>query len=401
MPFNPSGVFIRLYRWVTDRDNSIPIDSTRMDAEIDGMVTGINSIVNQTQVFTGPVKAPGGTISTPGHSFSNDPDTGMYRSAANSMGFSAGGANVFSIAPTVITAAQPLAMGSNKITGLAAPTASSDAARKADVDAMLPLTGGNVSGPIRVPGGSESAPSLQFSNENNGLYWLPGTGPFFTAGGSIIARLTAGTSLSTVDSIVTRQAGDNRYMQQDWTLTAGAGMSGGGTGAANRTISMGTPSSIGDTTSNEVTSGSHTHSIGPTIARSAINIGAGAGMIGGGTLAADRTISMGTPSSITRTSTNSASGNTHTHNLPQADFRDMMANYLDAGTIGSPGFMYCSGSVPVSPGTSRPGSTLYFTNASNNETTDGPQAAGTWMCLGYLSAAGNTHSRKTLWRRIS
>ncbi|WP_353144935.1 hypothetical protein, partial [Paracoccus sp. (in: a-proteobacteria)] len=58
-----------------------------------------------------------------------------------------------------------LAMGNNKITGLAAATNAGDAPR---FDQVLPQSGGNVSGFIRVPGGSESAPSLQFSNENNG-----------------------------------------------------------------------------------------------------------------------------------------------------------------------------------------------------------------------------------------
>ena len=44
-------------------------------------------------------------------------------------------------------------------------------------------------------------------------------------------------------------------------------------------------------------------------------INAGAGLIGGGNLSADRTISMGVPSSITSGSSNSASGDTHSHEL--------------------------------------------------------------------------------------
>ena len=204
MPFNPSGVFVRLYRWVTDRDNSIPIDSTRMDAEIDGMVTGINAIVSQTQAFTGPVKSPAGTALTPGHSFDNDPDTGMYRSGANTIGFSAGGSNV-------------LTMGQDRIT-VSKPT--------------------EIAAPLSVTSGTEADPGVQFSNTNNGIYWSPGNGPSFTAAGATIGQLRGGTALSDTFSIVTRQAGDARYMQQSWTLTAGDGLTGAGSGAANRAIAV-------------------------------------------------------------------------------------------------------------------------------------------------------------------
>lgn len=292
-----------------------------------------------------------------------------------------------------------LPMGGNRITGLGAATNPADVPRLDQV--VLRDGSGGMTAPLSVTAGTEVAPAVQFSNANNGVYWSPGNGPSFTAAGATIGQLRGGTALSDTFSIVTRQAGDARYMQQSWTLTAGSGLTGGGNGSSNRAVALGTPSTVGASTANAVTTGSHTHAIGADIARSAITISSGAGLTGGGNLTANRTISMGTPSSITRTSTNSASGNTHTHNLPQADFRDMMANYLDAGAIGSPGFMYCSGAVPVSPGATRPGSTLYFTNASNNETTNGPQATGTWMCLGYLSGAENTHARKTHWLRIS
>ena len=45
------------------------------------------------------------------------------------------------------------------------------------------------------------------------------------------------------------------------TITAGNGLSGGGTLASNRTITLGTPGTITDSTSNEVTSTSHTHAL--------------------------------------------------------------------------------------------------------------------------------------------
>lgn len=47
MAFNGSGVFNRLYSWVTDRNNSVDIDSTRMDAEMDGMATGLSNCITK------------------------------------------------------------------------------------------------------------------------------------------------------------------------------------------------------------------------------------------------------------------------------------------------------------------------------------------------------------------
>ena len=45
------------------------------------------------------------------------------------------------------------------------------------------------------------------------------------------------------------------------TITAGNGLSGGGSLTTNRTLSLGTPSTLSGATSNSVTTGSHTHAI--------------------------------------------------------------------------------------------------------------------------------------------
>lgn len=50
-------------------------------------------------------------------------------------------------------------------------------------------------------------------------------------------------------------------MATTWTITAGNGLTGGGTGAANRTLTLGTPSDINGATTNSVTATSHTHAI--------------------------------------------------------------------------------------------------------------------------------------------
>lgn len=129
MPFNPSGAFVRLYRWVTDRDNDVRIDATRMDAETDGIVDAINAIVQQTQPFSGSIRGPAGTAATPGFSFGNDPDTGIFRPSADQLAVSVAGARRALFSATAITLDLPLAMGANKITGLAPATNPADAVR--------------------------------------------------------------------------------------------------------------------------------------------------------------------------------------------------------------------------------------------------------------------------------
>ncbi|MBM1556662.1 hypothetical protein JQV19_08380 [Sulfitobacter mediterraneus] len=91
MAFNGSGVFERLYSWVTDRDAGTKIIADRVDAETDGIVAGINSVVDGTQGFIAPVRGSNGTAALPGHSFTDDTNTGMYRVSADVLGFSVAG----------------------------------------------------------------------------------------------------------------------------------------------------------------------------------------------------------------------------------------------------------------------------------------------------------------------
>jgi len=45
MAFNGSGTFVRLYNWVTDRNNSVKIRADRMDADMDGFATGLSNAI--------------------------------------------------------------------------------------------------------------------------------------------------------------------------------------------------------------------------------------------------------------------------------------------------------------------------------------------------------------------
>ena len=47
MAFNGTGTFVRIYNWVTDKGNSVPITASRMDTEMDGMATGLSSCITK------------------------------------------------------------------------------------------------------------------------------------------------------------------------------------------------------------------------------------------------------------------------------------------------------------------------------------------------------------------
>lgn len=142
------------------------------------------------------------------------------------------------------------------------------------------------------------------------------------------------------------------YVPTTTRVIAGNGLVGGGELNVNRTLALGTPSTITSATTNNVTGDTHTHEIekastsnagvvklvdtvtststteAPTArvakqlndskAEKSVTINAGNGLTGGGDLSGTRTLSMGAPSSITENSTNSVSDTTHTHAIEKA-----------------------------------------------------------------------------------
>ena len=91
MPFNAQGVFQRLFSWRKDRDAGTPILADRSDRELDGIVDGLNQTIQGKVEFKGPMKGVSGTASLPAWSFSDDPDTGLYRERADVLGLVVGG----------------------------------------------------------------------------------------------------------------------------------------------------------------------------------------------------------------------------------------------------------------------------------------------------------------------
>jgi hypothetical protein len=123
MAFNGSGVFVRLYNWVNDRDADVAITSTRMDAEDDGFATGLSNCVTadgQTTTtavvpFAAGISLYDGLVGTPAVRFTSDTNTGMWRIGADNIGFSCQGVTVFELDGDAASAATGL-----KVTSAAA-----------------------------------------------------------------------------------------------------------------------------------------------------------------------------------------------------------------------------------------------------------------------------------------
>lgn len=103
-------------------------------------------------------------------------------------------------------------------------------------------------------------------------------------------------------------------------IIAGNGLTGGGQLTANRTITLGTPASITKDSTNLVSTTSHSHELvlfpaDIGAASATTNIVAGNGLTGGGTLAANRTLTLGTPGKLTAATSNAVQSTSHTHEL--------------------------------------------------------------------------------------
>lgn len=147
------------------------------------------------------------------------------------------------------------------------------------------------------------------------------------------------------------------------------------------------PNGSGSTT-NQLVVSTTTATIGGTaIVLADRTITAGNGMTGGGTLGADRTLTLGTPSSITNSTTNSVTTNSHTHALGFMA-AEVMTNG-DSSTSSYPlgHIVFASGTYPDRTGaaTVRLSATL-----AEYSTTTGTALAGTWRSRGAMTISGNT-----------
>jgi hypothetical protein len=175
----------------------------------------------------------------------------------------------------------------------------------------------------------------------NTLDWLPKNGNLSGLTNVSTARTNLGLGNSAVRDVGTTAntvaAGDDsrivNSVQNTRNIVAGNGLVGGGNLSTDRAVSLGTPSDVSISSTNSVSSTSHSHNldvnsfIGTSAGTFAAgndsrivnatpntrNIIAGNGLTGGGTMQADRTITLGTPGTVSASSTNGVSSTSHTH----------------------------------------------------------------------------------------
>lgn len=122
-------------------------------------------------------------------------------------------------------------------------------------------------------------------------------------------------------------------------------------------------------------------------------ITAGNGLTGGGSLAANRTLTLGTPGTISDTSTNTAAADTHTHAVSTTLARDQIKDSA-VGSVGSYAMLKHQLTAILNPGSTVSGADLMYSTASGINTSTA--VSGTWRCMGYANGA-----QVTLFLRIS
>lgn len=119
---------------------------------------------------------------------------------------------------------------------------------------------------------------------------------------------------------------------------------------------------------------------------------AGNGLTGGGALTANATLTLGTPGTLNNSTTNAVTATSHTHAV---DFSGAIAS-MGVGAIGSYAFMTATITAAMNPGATFAGSNMVYSNAGGSGSTNPP---GTWRLMGYIQT-GADHNR-SLWQRIS
>lgn len=262
------------------------------------------------------------------------------------------------------------------------------------------------------------------------------TGPGLTGGGDLSSNLTLNfavnnlTGLDTGDfagsnylPVYNTAVGTGRISFSDFTtyaglvsntrtISSGEGLTGGGDLSSNRTLSLNinslTSMNIANFTGSSYLAVFNTNTgtgkinfsefvTFMSLVQTSRSIAAGGGLTGGGNLSSDRTISMGTPTTLGASTTNDASGSTHTHAINTLSVvQDGLVN-MAVGGLGAYGFLWSTTNTAFSPGDTRAGSNLQWSNANAGGTGN---PTGTWMCCGN-SETGTATPRATLWRRVS
>lgn len=191
------------------------------------------------------------------------------------------------------------------------------------------------------------------------------------------------------------------------TITAGNGLTGGGDLSANRSFTLGTPTSVTNTSTNSVTTTSHTHELvltaadlngiyGYTPVNPTRQVIAGNGLTGGGSLAADRTLAVGQGTGITVAATTVSVDATVWRDGNQPTAAQIGSIYAGntQGAIGTYAFALKKTAGTINPGSTVTGTDLYWSNSANSAVLG--IDVGTWRAMGVI-----TNGSASLALRIS
>lgn len=170
------------------------------------------------------------------------------------------------------------------------------------------------------------------------------------------------------------------------TITAGTGLTGGGTLAADRTIALDVPVSVanGGTGSTSAANARTALSVPATT----LTITAGNGLTGGGDLSANRTLTMGTPATLTMSTSNAVTANSHTHALSG------VAGVSSATAVDVTDFPIGHMILVIAASVANRNASIVPTLNTNNrfyvvqgDPDDGDELLGTWRTRGAITGA--------------
>lgn len=133
-------------------------------------------------------------------------------------------------------------------------------------------------------------------------------------------------------------------------------------------------------------------------AASAQQVIAGNGLTGGGSLAADRTLNLGTPGTLTSSTTNSVGTTDHTHAVDEDSIVSVGMAALGLGAVGTLALCRRVAAGNTAPGDTIAGSGINYASASGAD--PGQSPTGTWRCLGNCTGPSGALAT-TLFVRIS
>ncbi len=183
------------------------------------------------------------------------------------------------------------------------------------------------------------------------------------------------------------------YVETTRSVSAGAGLSGGGALSADQTISMGTPSSCSTATPNSASGTTHTHTITGVATATHTHseyvpttrtVTAGNGLTGGGALSGNITVTLGTPGTCSTATTNSVTETSHTHAITGVAASSHTHNYAPIPT---------SSTLPVGAM-----ALLYYMSRNADIGNEGT-AAGSDLLIYYGTDRGG--SQAGTWKNIT